>query len=161
MQAPHPGPAHRQPADSQGADGQRPHGERAQHQRAHRPGPQGARTRYDSTGPGGANGDGRGEGPGHAGQNDRDGAGRKSCGFSGNRRAGGRPLCRRARREAEALWRSRGITAVHAVVVEGKWLISGGQPAVVLKEVHRSHRRGGHRDHGGGGAGGNPSHFAR
>jgi len=40
-------------------------------------------------------------------------------------------------REAEALWRSRGITAVPAVVVEGKWLISGGQPAAVFEEALR------------------------
>lgn len=40
-------------------------------------------------------------------------------------------------REAEALWRSRGISAVPAVVVEGKWLISGGQPAAVFEEALR------------------------
>ena len=40
-------------------------------------------------------------------------------------------------REAEALWRSRGITAVPAVVGEGKWLISGGQPAAVFEEALR------------------------
>lgn len=40
-------------------------------------------------------------------------------------------------REAEALWRSRGITAVPAVVVEGKYLISGGQPAAVFEEALR------------------------
>ena len=40
-------------------------------------------------------------------------------------------------REAEALWRSRGISAVPAVVVEGKYLISGGQPAAVFKEALR------------------------
>ncbi len=40
-------------------------------------------------------------------------------------------------REAEALWRSRGITGVPAVVVEGKWLISGGQPAAVFEEALR------------------------
>ena len=40
-------------------------------------------------------------------------------------------------REAEALWRSRGITGVPAVVVEGKYLISGGQPAAVFEEALR------------------------
>ena len=40
-------------------------------------------------------------------------------------------------REAETLWRSRGITGVPAVVVEGKWLISGGQPAAVFEEALR------------------------
>ena len=40
-------------------------------------------------------------------------------------------------RAAEALWRSRGITAVPAVVVEGKYLISGGQPAAVFEEALR------------------------
>lgn len=40
-------------------------------------------------------------------------------------------------RDAEALWRSRGITGVPAVVVEGKWLISGGQPAAVFEEALR------------------------
>src|SRR5690606_5455129 len=38
-------------------------------------------------------------------------------------------------RAAEALWVSRGITGVPAVVVEGKWLISGGQPAGVFEEA--------------------------
>ncbi|MBU2419532.1 MAG: DsbA family oxidoreductase [Alphaproteobacteria bacterium] len=40
-------------------------------------------------------------------------------------------------RAAEELWRSRGINAVPAVVVEGKWLISGGQPAGVFEEALR------------------------
>ena len=40
-------------------------------------------------------------------------------------------------RAAEALWVSRGITGVPAVVVEGKWLISGGQPAGVYEEALR------------------------
>ena len=40
-------------------------------------------------------------------------------------------------RAAEALWVSRGISAVPAVVVEGKWLISGGQPAGVFEEALR------------------------
>ena len=40
-------------------------------------------------------------------------------------------------REAQALWRARGVNAVPAVVVEGKWLISGGQPAGVFEEALR------------------------
>jgi predicted DsbA family dithiol-disulfide isomerase len=40
-------------------------------------------------------------------------------------------------RAAEALWVSRGITGVPAVVVEGKWLISGGQPASVFEDALR------------------------
>ena len=40
-------------------------------------------------------------------------------------------------RAEEQLWVSRGITGVPAVVVEGKWLISGGQPAGVFEEALR------------------------
>ncbi len=40
-------------------------------------------------------------------------------------------------REAENLWRQRGITSVPAVVVEGKYLISGGQPAAVFEDALR------------------------
>ena len=40
-------------------------------------------------------------------------------------------------RAAEALWVSRGINGVPGVVVEGKWLISGGQPAGVFEEALR------------------------
>ena len=40
-------------------------------------------------------------------------------------------------RAEEALWVSRGITGVPAVVVEGKCLISGGQPAAVFEEALR------------------------
>lgn len=40
-------------------------------------------------------------------------------------------------RREQALWRSRGINAVPAVVVEGKYLISGGQPAAVFEEALR------------------------
>jgi predicted DsbA family dithiol-disulfide isomerase len=40
-------------------------------------------------------------------------------------------------RAAEELWRARGINAVPAVVVEGKYLISGGQPAGVFEEALR------------------------
>ena len=46
-------------------------------------------------------------------------------------------------RAAEELWRSRGINAVPAVVVEGKWLISGGQPAGVFEEALRGMAGGG------------------
>ena len=40
-------------------------------------------------------------------------------------------------RAEQALWRQRGITSVPAVVVEGKYLISGGQPAAVFEEALR------------------------
>ncbi len=40
-------------------------------------------------------------------------------------------------RGAEELWRARGITSVPAVVVEGKYLISGGQPAAAFEEALR------------------------
>ncbi len=40
-------------------------------------------------------------------------------------------------RQTEELWRARGITSVPAVVVEGKYLISGGQPASVFEEALR------------------------
>lgn len=40
-------------------------------------------------------------------------------------------------RAEAALWVSRGINSVPAVVVEGKWLISGGQPAAVFEEALR------------------------
>lgn len=40
-------------------------------------------------------------------------------------------------RAAEALWTGRGISGVPAVVVEGKYLISGGQPAGVFEEALR------------------------
>ena len=40
-------------------------------------------------------------------------------------------------RAEAALWVSRGINGVPAVVVEGKWLISGGQPAAVFEEALR------------------------
>jgi predicted DsbA family dithiol-disulfide isomerase len=44
-------------------------------------------------------------------------------------------------RAEQALWRSRGINAVPAVVVEGKYLISGGQPAAVFEEALRGMAR--------------------
>lgn len=40
-------------------------------------------------------------------------------------------------RAAEELWRARGITSVPAIVVEGKYLISGGQPADVFEDALR------------------------
>ena len=40
-------------------------------------------------------------------------------------------------RAEQTLWRSRGINSVPAVVVEGKYLISGGQPAAVFEEALR------------------------
>ena len=39
--------------------------------------------------------------------------------------------------KTEELWRSRGINSVPAVVVEGKYLISGGQPAEVFEQSLR------------------------
>ncbi len=40
-------------------------------------------------------------------------------------------------RAAEELWRSRGINSVPAVVVEGRYLISGGQPAAAFEDALR------------------------
>ncbi|MGV3579167.1 DsbA family oxidoreductase [Brevundimonas sp.] len=40
-------------------------------------------------------------------------------------------------RAEQTLWRQRGINSVPAVVVEGKYLISGGQPAAVFEEALR------------------------
>lgn len=40
-------------------------------------------------------------------------------------------------RAEQALWRQRGINSVPAVVVEGRYLISGGQPASVFEEALR------------------------
>jgi len=40
-------------------------------------------------------------------------------------------------RSEEALWQSRGISSVPAVVVEGKYLISGGQPPEVFERALR------------------------
>ena len=40
-------------------------------------------------------------------------------------------------RAEQGLWRGRGINAVPAVVVEGRYLISGGQPASVYEEALR------------------------
>ena len=52
------------------------------------------------------------------------------CAASGMTRAG-------AVRAAEALWVSRGISGVPAVMVDGKGRISGGQPAEVFEEALR------------------------
>lgn len=40
-------------------------------------------------------------------------------------------------RAEQALWRGRGVNSVPAVVVEGQYLISGGQPAAVFEEALR------------------------
>ncbi|WP_419759862.1 DsbA family oxidoreductase [Acidisoma sp.] len=40
-------------------------------------------------------------------------------------------------RDAEDLWRSRGINAVPAVVIDGRYLISGGQPIEVFEQALR------------------------
>lgn len=40
-------------------------------------------------------------------------------------------------RAEEALWRQRGIQAVPSVVVNGRWMIQGGQPAAVFEEALR------------------------
>ena len=40
-------------------------------------------------------------------------------------------------RAEEQLWRSRGISAVPAVVIAGKYLITGGQPAAVFEQALR------------------------
>ena len=41
-------------------------------------------------------------------------------------------------RQAEQLWQSRGIQAVPGMIINGKWLVSGGQPPEYLVEVLRS-----------------------
>jgi predicted DsbA family dithiol-disulfide isomerase len=40
-------------------------------------------------------------------------------------------------RSAEQLWRSRGIDAVPAVVIDGRYLVSGGQPPEVFEQALR------------------------
>jgi predicted DsbA family dithiol-disulfide isomerase len=40
-------------------------------------------------------------------------------------------------REAEKLWLSRGINSVPGIVINGKWLISGGQPPEVFEQALR------------------------
>jgi len=52
-------------------------------------------------------------------------------------------------RAEQDLWRARGINSVPAVVVEGKYLISGGQPPEVFEEALRKIAA----EEGGGGAG--------
>jgi predicted DsbA family dithiol-disulfide isomerase len=41
-------------------------------------------------------------------------------------------------REAERVWISRGIRSVPAIVINGTWLISGGQPAKTFEQALRS-----------------------
>ena len=41
-------------------------------------------------------------------------------------------------REAEQLWLSRGIRSVPAIVINEKWLISGGQPADAFESALRN-----------------------
>ncbi len=40
-------------------------------------------------------------------------------------------------RMAEQLWQSRGIHAVPAIVIDGRYLISGGQPAELFEQALR------------------------
>jgi predicted DsbA family dithiol-disulfide isomerase len=40
-------------------------------------------------------------------------------------------------RDAEQLWLSRGITSVPSIIINDKWLISGGQPVEVFEETLR------------------------
>ncbi len=40
-------------------------------------------------------------------------------------------------REAEELWRSRGISSVPSIIINEKYLISGGQPAAVFEDALR------------------------
>jgi len=40
-------------------------------------------------------------------------------------------------REAERLWRARGIDAVPAVILDGRYLISGGQPPEAFEQALR------------------------
>ncbi|MDR2214863.1 MAG: DsbA family oxidoreductase [Nevskiaceae bacterium] len=41
-------------------------------------------------------------------------------------------------RKAEQLWQSRGIQAVPGMVINGKWLISGGQPPEAIEQALRN-----------------------
>ncbi|WP_426040889.1 DsbA family oxidoreductase [Brevundimonas sp. TWP2-3-4b1] len=66
----------------------------------------------------------------------------RAAGAAGLDRAGAAEVLASGRYAAEvraeqALWRSRGINSVPAVVVEGRYLISGGQPAAVFEEALR------------------------
>ena len=40
-------------------------------------------------------------------------------------------------RAAEKLWQSRGIQSVPGIIINGKWLISGGQPPEVFEQALR------------------------
>ena len=40
-------------------------------------------------------------------------------------------------RDAEQEWISRGIRSVPAIIINGKWLISGGQPAGAFEQALR------------------------
>ena len=40
-------------------------------------------------------------------------------------------------RDAERLWRSRGIQAVPSVIIDGKYLIQGGQPPEAFEQALR------------------------
>jgi len=40
-------------------------------------------------------------------------------------------------RQAERLWRARGINAVPAIILDGRYLVSGGQPAETFEQVLR------------------------
>lgn len=40
-------------------------------------------------------------------------------------------------RAAEQLWQSRGINSVPAIIIEDKWLISGGQPPEAFEQALR------------------------
>ncbi len=40
-------------------------------------------------------------------------------------------------REAEELWRSRGIEGVPAVIIDGRYLISGGHPPEAFEQALR------------------------
>jgi predicted DsbA family dithiol-disulfide isomerase len=44
-------------------------------------------------------------------------------------------------RAAEQLWQSRGINSVPGIVIEGKWLISGGQPPEIFEQALRDMAR--------------------
>lgn len=40
-------------------------------------------------------------------------------------------------REAEEIWRARGIQAVPSVIINGRWLIQGGQPPEIFEQALR------------------------
>jgi predicted DsbA family dithiol-disulfide isomerase len=40
-------------------------------------------------------------------------------------------------RAAEQLWQSRGIQSVPGIIINGKWLISGGQPPELFEQALR------------------------